>query len=472
MRRHRKEAQKRGQARLAGIASRLLRARPACPLFVLLLLTALRARAGEVLFHDGRREMAMVDSVTADGKLRLLSASGRSRVVAVEDLVSIQFWGRQPRSIHSGTQELHVVTGDRIRGQIIRLENDVLQLDSFAVGPIGVPMSNLHGLLALPVQGAAGRRGEELLSDPEVEPTGFLDSVLDRRSAAYEGVIEELTPNALEFDDEQLMRTTSLKVLYLAGVRQQFYSAYNIPDAQPDYFPIEFGEMEYDPASGDQLEEYIAGVRLADATKKVKPRLPGEVFLRVLTRDGGAINGMLRKIEFGLWKLQPLWDAKRTIPMRIDEIVYAEVLNGRTLYLSQLEPSAVREKTYLAPAQPYRRDRNCKGDAISLGGNHHTWGLGVHADSELTYEIGGRFKRFTAKLGIDDKVGDQGSVVFAVLGDGKALARTPVVRGSEDAPRELSASVAGVKKLTLKVTSAGDMDLGDCANWADAKLIR
>lgn len=430
MRRHRKEAQKRGQARLAGIASRLLRARPACPLFVLLLLTALRARAGEVLFHDGRREMAMVDSVTADGKLRLLSASGRSRVVAVEDLVSIQFWGRQPRSIHSGTQELHVVTGDRIRGQIIRLENDVLQLDSFAVGPIGVPMSNLHGLLALPVQGAAGRRGEELLSDPEVEPTGFLDSVLDRRSAAYEGVIEELTPNALELDDEQLMRTTSLKVLYLAGVR------------------------------------------LADAAKKVKPRLPGEVFLRVLTRDGGAINGMLRKIEFGLWKLQPLWDAKRTIPMRIDEIVYAEVLNGRTLYLSQLEPSAVREKTYLAPAQPYRRDRNCKGDVISLGGNHHTWGLGVHADSELTYEIGGRFKRFTAKLGIDDKVGDQGSVVFAVLGDGKALARTPVVRGSEDAPRELSASVAGVRKLTLKVTSAGDMDLGDCANWADAKLIR
>lgn len=430
MKRRRKEVQGGGQARFAGIASRLLRTRRACPLFLLLLLAAWRARAGEVLFHDGRREMAMVDSVTADGKLRLLSASGQSRVAAVEDLVSIQFWGRQPRSIHSGTQELHLVTGDRIRGQITRLENDVLHLDSFAVGPIGVPMASLHGLLALPVQGAAGRRAEELLSDPEVEPTGFLDRVLDRRSATYEGVIEGLNPNALELDDEQLMRTTSLKVLYLAGVR------------------------------------------LADATKKAKPPLPGEVFLRVLTRDGGATDGMLRKIEFGLWKLQPLWDPKRTVPIRIDEIVYAEVLNGRTLYLSQLEPSVVNEKTCLAPAQPYRRDRNCKGDVISLGGNHYTWGVGVHADSELTYEIGGRFKQFTAKVGIDDKVGDQGSVVFAVLGDGKPLARTPVVRGSEEAPRELSASVAGVKKLTLKVTSAGDMDLGDCANWADAKLIR
>jgi hypothetical protein len=374
--------------------------------------------------------MAMVDSVTVDGKLRLLSASGQSRVVPVEDLVSIQFWGRQPRSIHSGTQELRLVTGDRIRGQILKLEDDVLHLDSFAVGPVGVPMPGIHGLLALPVQGAAGRRAEELLSDRDLEPTGFLDCVLDRRSAAYEGVIEELNPGSLELDDEQLMRTTSLKVLYLAGIR------------------------------------------LAAATKQQKPPLPAEVFLRVLTRDGGATDGMLRKIEFGLWKLEPLWDAKRTVPIRIDEIVYAEVLNGRTLYLSQLEPTGVNEKTCLAPAQPYRRDRNCKGDVISLGGNHYAWGVGVHADSELTYAIGGRFKQFTARVGIDDKVGEGGSVVFALLGDGKALVKTPVVRGRDEAPRELSAPVAGVEKLTLKVTSAGDMDLGDCANWADAKLIR
>ncbi len=384
-----------------------------------------------MFFHDGARAMAMVDSVTREGKLRLLGAAGEAREAAVEELVTIRFWGRRPRSILAGTQEVSLVGGDRFRGRIVKCENDVLTLDSAAVGPVELPMSEIHGLLALPVQGAAGRRAEELLTESETAPlTAHLDRLLDRRSAAYDGVLEELSPETVDIDDEQLMRTTSLKLLYLAGVR------------------------------------------LAQATKRPRPPLPAEVFMRIETRDGGAVDGVLEKIEFGLWRVRPLWDQRRTLPVRVDEIVYVEVLNGRTLYLSQLEPSGVKERTRLAPAQPHRRNRNCKGGVISLGGNHYNWGLGVHADSELSYEIAGRFKTFVATVGIDDKVGDQGSVVFALLGDGRALAKTDVIRGGDKAPKELSVPVAGVKTLTLQVGSAGDMDLGDCANWADARLIR
>ena len=32
--------------------------------------------------------------------------------------------------------------------------------------------------------------------------------------------------------------------------------------------------------------------------------------------------------------------------------------------------------------------------------------------------------------------------------------------------------LVGVKKLTLKVTNAGDLDLGDVANWGSARMIR
>jgi len=389
------------------------------------------AEAGEVFFHDGARAMAMVDSVTSGGKLRLLGASGEAREAAVEEIVTIRFWGRRPRSILAGTQEVLLVGGDRFRGRVVKCEKDILTLDSHAVGPVELPMSEIHGLLALPVQGAAGRRAEELMMEPETTPLlAQLDRLLDRRSAAYEGVIEELSPETVDIDDEQLMRTTSLKLLYLAGTR------------------------------------------LAQATKRPRPQLPSEVFMRIETRDGGALDGVLEKIEFGLWRLRPLWDQRRTLPVRVDEIVYVEVLNGRTLYLSQLEPSAVKERTQLAPTQPHRRNRNCKGEVLSLGGNHYSWGLGVHADSELSYAIGGRFKTFAATVGIDDKVGAQGSVVFALLGDAKLLAKTDVLRGGDKAPKELSVPVAGVNTLTLQVSSAGDMDLGDCANWADARLIR
>ncbi len=398
-------------------------------LLLLGLLFSTEAHSAEVYFHDGRREMAMVDAVTTEGKLRLRSASGETREVPVEDIVSIQFWGREPRSVRSGIQEFHLTGGDRVRGQITSVKNDVLNLASFAAGQLQIPAENIHGFLALPVQGAAGRRAEELLGEAGREPSGYLDQVLDRRSANYEGVLEDLSTETLELDDEQLMRTTSIKVLYLAGVR------------------------------------------LAEATKKDKPPLPDKVFMRIVTRDGSALAGFCRHIEFGKWELQPLWDPDRTLNVRVDEIVYVEVLNGRTLYLSQLEPIAVTEKTTLSPTQPYQRNRNCKKGVLSLGGNRYGWGVGVHADSELTYRIGGRFKSLVTTVGIDDMVGDQGSVIFTMLGDGKVLAQTPVVRGRQ-APRELSVSIVGVDKLTLKVTSAGDLDLGDCADWAGARLVR
>jgi hypothetical protein len=32
--------------------------------------------------------------------------------------------------------------------------------------------------------------------------------------------------------------------------------------------------------------------------------------------------------------------------------------------------------------------------------------------------------------------------------------------------------VAGVKYLTLKVTNANDLDLGDVANWGSARLLQ
>jgi hypothetical protein len=32
--------------------------------------------------------------------------------------------------------------------------------------------------------------------------------------------------------------------------------------------------------------------------------------------------------------------------------------------------------------------------------------------------------------------------------------------------------VAGVKQLALQVTNAGDLDLGDVANWGSARVIR
>ncbi|WP_245619456.1 NPCBM/NEW2 domain-containing protein, partial [Deinococcus marmoris] len=113
------------------------------------------------------------------------------------------------------------------------------------------------------------------------------------------------------------------------------------------------------------------------------------------------------------------------------------------------------------------------GQPLTIGGQVFTRGLGMHASSTLAaglnYDLGGACTIFTANIGIDDEVGDRGSVVFQVYGDGVKLFDSGVVRGS-DAARSISVDLKNAKTLRLALTDAGDTMNFDHADWADAKL--
>lgn len=107
------------------------------------------------------------------------------------------------------------------------------------------------------------------------------------------------------------------------------------------------------------------------------------------------------------------------------------------------------------------------GTGMRIEGAAFTTGLGVHAGSELTYALDGTCTTFMAKVGVDDEVGARGSVVFEVIGDGTKLASTPTMTGGQPA-QSLTATLKGVRTLTLRVTDAGDGIAYDHADWADA----
>jgi hypothetical protein len=106
-----------------------------------------------------------------------------------------------------------------------------------------------------------------------------------------------------------------------------------------------------------------------------------------------------------------------------------------------------------------------------IDGRQYPWGIGVHANSALTFDIKGRYAEFRADAGVDSRMEKRGSVIFSVLGDGKTLYTSPVVRGGDPVHR-IKTGVSGVQQLTLKVTDAGDLDLGDVANWGSARLLK
>lgn len=115
-----------------------------------------------------------------------------------------------------------------------------------------------------------------------------------------------------------------------------------------------------------------------------------------------------------------------------------------------------------------RKDTDIEGRPLSLGAWGYERGIGTHAHSEITYALDGAYTRFWAQVGGAES---GGTVVFRVLGDGKLLYDSGVMKGLRGSKR-IDVSIEGVRELCLEVTDAGDGIIADEANWAEAKLLR
>ncbi|MDG6102283.1 NPCBM/NEW2 domain-containing protein [Dactylosporangium aurantiacum] len=125
---------------------------------------------------------------------------------------------------------------------------------------------------------------------------------------------------------------------------------------------------------------------------------------------------------------------------------------------------------------PVERDRangeQAAGDgaALNIGGTAFTKGIGTHADAAVHVWLGRACRTFTAQVGVDGEVGANGSVRFAVYGDGRLLGFTAVKTGGQ-APTRLTVSTGGYLTLELRVTDARDGVNYDHADWGSPTLV-
>ena len=109
------------------------------------------------------------------------------------------------------------------------------------------------------------------------------------------------------------------------------------------------------------------------------------------------------------------------------------------------------------------------GGLIRIGTTAFDHGIGAHAPSRIVVELDDRCSVFLADVGLDEEVGDRGSVVFEVWGDGERLAVSGIVRGPQVAV-PIAADLEGVGRMSLVVTPGGDGNAFDHADWGDARL--
>ena len=108
------------------------------------------------------------------------------------------------------------------------------------------------------------------------------------------------------------------------------------------------------------------------------------------------------------------------------------------------------------------------GLPLTLAGVVYPKGLGTHAVSDIRYTMSG-CTTFAAKVGLDDEVGNNGSVVFQVFADGTKVYDSGIMTGASPTAT-VNATVTGKTALQLLVTNGGDTVDFDHADWADAKL--
>ena len=113
------------------------------------------------------------------------------------------------------------------------------------------------------------------------------------------------------------------------------------------------------------------------------------------------------------------------------------------------------------------------GKTLTLDGKTYARGFGVHAGSEMRFSLkgtnGATCKRFLSDIGVDDEVGNRGSVVFQVYLDGVKAYDSGKVTGAS-ATKKVDLDIAGKEELRLVVTDSGDGVAYDHADWASPQV--
>ncbi len=205
-----------------------------------------------------------------------------------------------------------------------------------------------------------------------------------------------------------------------------------------------------------------------DASLVQYPR-PKSGFLEFLLHDGtrfGAIDG---RIDQGNVEATARFGGKVRFPL--GELIGVYVRSASYEYLSERKPVKASYSAYVGPTREYRLDRMVDGHLIELAGQTYDRGIGTQSRTLLAYRIQEGDRRFQARVGVDERAGPAGSVVFRVLVDKEQRYQSPPL-SHRDAPQAIDVDLAGGKFLILDTDFGERGDIRDFADWAEARIVR
>jgi hypothetical protein len=352
----------------------------------------------------------------------VLGQDGQKKEFPPEELMLLR-WAEPPASrpaSASQTTAVHLNDGGFVQGTIIGGDARHVILRTPQIPELKLPLERLAALRLMPREHpAAAEAFAKVLATRDASQDTLL-VVREDRITALKGVTESLAPEGGTFK----WRDRSVPI-------------------RPDSV---YGLV------------FAAGVQ--------KPPAPQA---RALLKDGSIWAGQLAGGHPDSVSLELAGGLQVTLP--VAELCEIRLRSDRVVFLSDLDPAEYAFEPFATTRWPYRRDRSVANRPLHIGGQGFERGLGMHAQSTLTYDLPGEFNRLAAVIGIDAGAAPLGNVIFRVIADGKEAFNSGPVTG-RDAPRPINVPIAGARRVQLIVEFGEDLDIGDQADWGNARLIK
>jgi hypothetical protein len=372
--------------------------------------------------------------------------------------------------------QLRTLDGKTIEGSVVSLDDKEIVFQATDGGTTKHPLDSVLGLDLRPVAGLGGKSYAEVrLVD---------DTVLRCKEANLKGKdLSVVLHSGQEFKVPLTSVITILKGAEDAKVRKTFDSLVNA-GAKRDRVVIVSGDavndLEGTLGNADDKGEKIA-FKTTDGDDLQVPlsKLRGIIFYRespanlqpicmVYDVDGNAI--VANKVSAKGDQLT----VSTTIPNVSLTLSQANIARfdynmGKLTFLSDLTPSKIIEDSAVGLIVTHRKDVNLDGEPLQLGTQTYKKGLSLHAHTELEYDLKGRYRKFTAVVGVDPREGGDSKATVTIEVDGRTKF-TQVV--TVDKTENLDIDVSKAKTIRIIVTSSNFLDLHDHVTIANPKVTQ
>lgn len=385
---------------------------PSDPIFEALRIDGqtVRGRLAELRFEEG------------EGQATLVNEDEEALVLEFSSLVKLTREGVAPPYPPEGSL-LILPEGDRLRAIINEADQVEVETLPFALGDesVSIPLDRVLGLVLAP---------------PE-EP-GALEKLIQRIG---------LEPR----DDE---------VLWLA----------NGDRLTGRFLGLDAKSVNFDTGQGEDSlgRSGIIAIGL-DPTLIAYPDLDS-AFLEFGLNDGSRIGLTSCQLEKG--QITAKTRLGPTIQLPLKELARVQVVGGALDYLDGRSPERAVYVPYLDHhPESFGRNTTWDGHPLTMGGQPFDRGLGMLPRTLLAYAIQPGDARFQALVGLDDRAGDQASVVFRVLVDRREAFQSPTMTPQSE-PIAVDVDLEGGQFLILTVEFGDRGDVQDSADWIEARIIR